>query len=335
MKNNTASDNLAVISTQQLRLKDGVGKFLGKGEKYAMIDFPNHSNVGDSAIWVGAFKLLKDISGLSPSYVSMVENFDADELCRAVPTGPIFLHGGGNFGDIWPKHQLFREMIFKKFPKRLVIQLPQSIKFSDQGSIARCAAAIASHENLHLMVRDEESFDLASREFHCGIYLMPDTAFAMGQLARPVEAESAVFMLLRTDAERADYDWSTLKELDTFTSGDWLIEPKEFERSSLNVARVKSFANLSFDAQSRRLNFYNEVAMGRVKRGLLQLSGGRKVITDRLHAHILCTLLGIPHVVLDNNYGKISRYINSWTSNYKGVRKATSVVDAVEKLKQF
>ena len=35
------------------------------------------------------------------------------------------------------------------------------------------------------------------------------------------------------------------------------------------------------------------------------LRRGKVVITDRLHAHVLCLLLGIPHVLLDNNYGKV------------------------------
>ena len=45
------------------------------------------------------------------------------------------------------------------------------------------------------------------------------------------------------------------------------------------------------------------------------LSKGRAVITDRLHAHILCVLLGIPHVVLDNSYGKVRSFYDTWTSD--------------------
>ena len=49
----------------------------------------------------------------------------------------IFIHGGGNFGDLWPEHQQFREMILQRYPDRPVIQLPQSIHFQDKANIAK------------------------------------------------------------------------------------------------------------------------------------------------------------------------------------------------------
>jgi len=35
---------------------------------------------------------------------------------------------------------------------------------------------------------------------------------------------------------------------------------------------------------------------------------------------------------LDNNYGKVSGYINAWTKGYTQVETATSASDAVKKL---
>ncbi|MEG8022012.1 polysaccharide pyruvyl transferase family protein [Sphingomonas aerolata] len=59
---------------------------------------------------------------------------------------------------------------------------------------------------------------------------------------------------------------------------------------------------------------YERLARARVARGLTLLSRGRQIVTDRLHAHILALLLGIPHVALDNEYGKLSAYIAAWTA---------------------
>ena len=36
-------------------------------------------------------------------------------------------------------------------------------------------------------------------------------------------------------------------------------------------------------------------------------------MSDRLHAHILCLLMGIPHVLLDNTYGKVRSFHETWT----------------------
>jgi exopolysaccharide biosynthesis predicted pyruvyltransferase EpsI len=53
------------------------------------------------------------------------------------------------------------------------------------------------------------------------------------------------------------------------------------------------------------------------------LSRGRVVITDRLHGHILCLLLGLPHVLLDNSIGKLSAYFETWTPSMAGVTFAS------------
>ena len=55
------------------------------------------------------------------------------------------------------------------------------------------------------------------------------------------------------------------------------------------------------------------LATARVARGLRLLSRGQTIATDRLHGHILALLLDIPHVVFDNDYGKIGRYVATWT----------------------
>jgi pyruvyl transferase EpsO len=57
----------------------------------------------------------------------------------------------------------------------------------------------------------------------------------------------------------------------------------------------------------------DRLARDRVRVACEILSAGRVVVTDRLHGHILCVLLGIPHVVLDNQHGKLSAYHSRWT----------------------
>ncbi len=54
-------------------------------------------------------------------------------------------------------------------------------------------------------------------------------------------------------------------------------------------------------------------AEGHVQRGLDILARGRVVITDKLHGHLMALLAGIPHVVLDNSYGKVSGTYRTWT----------------------
>jgi exopolysaccharide biosynthesis predicted pyruvyltransferase EpsI len=326
--------NEAVIVSQTNRLKEVLGKLLPVNTKYALIDFPNHSNIGDSAIWLGEIKLLVELTGELPSYVSTARTFDTEKFVAALPNGPILITGGGNFGDLWREHQDFRELILAKFKDRMVIQLPQSIKFNDEAAIVQCAEAISNHGRLHFLVRDLNSLALAQQRFSCTVELVPDAAFALGALARPLPPQHDVFMLLRTDIEQADYDRRMLAAIDA-ASGDWPEEDPSFDRSSKRKAAVKALLSGAWSPQQRRLVYYEQLATARLDRGLRMLSSGRKVITDRLHAHILSTLLDIPHVALDNNYGKISGYIAAWTQDYSALKIAKSASEALENLKHL
>nr|KAG5697703.1 hypothetical protein BaRGS_000588 [Batillaria attramentaria] len=62
--------------------------------------------------------------------------------------------------------------------------------------------------------------------------------------------------------------------------------------------------------------------------GLLFLQRGRVVVTDRLHGHILCVLLDIPHVLLDNADNKLSSYYNTWTRGLANTRLTDNPQDA-------
>ena len=323
--------NEKVITAQIEYLKEVVGKLIPSGTKYALLDFPNHSNVGDSAIWLGEIELLSQLTSRMPSYVCTVDTFNEGDLLRAVPSGAILIHGGGNFGDIWRRNQDLRELILEKFKDRLVIQLPQTIKFNDENAVIRCANAIKAHGHFHLMVRDQQSLEFAQRHFACPTELVPDSAFALGALAKPIQPLNEMFMLLRTDVERAIYDRSPF-DLAGGISADWLEEPNNFYRFAKAKATIKAFMKGAWSQEQRRLIFYQQLATGRVDRGLLLLSSGNRVVTDRLHGHILSTLLDIPHVTLDNNYGKVSGYINAWTKSYPGAQVATTAKEALEKL---
>ncbi|MEB3350653.1 MAG: polysaccharide pyruvyl transferase family protein [Cyanobacteriota bacterium] len=46
--------------------------------------------------------------------------------------------------------------------------------------------------------------------------------------------------------------------------------------------------------------------------GVNQLAGRQLVITDRLHAVILASLLGIPSLALDNRTGKVHSFLRTW-----------------------
>jgi pyruvyl transferase EpsO len=65
---------------------------------------------------------------------------------------------------------------------------------------------------------------------------------------------------------------------------------------------------------------WERTARQRLRRGLAHLARGQVVVTDRLHGHVLCMLMGVPHVVLPDRYGKTLAFIETWTRGSDLVR---------------
>ena len=292
---------------------------------FALVDFPDHPNVGDSAIWLGTTMYFRHRRGLGPRYVASGEAFSEAALRRSLPGGPIFIHGGGNFGDLWPRHQEFREHLLERFRDREIVQLPQSIHFDDPARIARTARVVARHGNFKLFVRDRPSYDFAAAHFDCETSLCPDMALFLGPLAR-ASPEVDVLHLRRTDKERA-LGQATPGSGYTFRVADWLGESSISLEAAKLLRVLRELAGGRRDRLALRSARYDTAAGARVRRGCGLLSSGRVVVTDRLHAHILCLLLGIPHAVLDNSYGKLARFLDAWTGDIAGVHRAQSVED--------
>jgi exopolysaccharide biosynthesis predicted pyruvyltransferase EpsI len=299
---------------------------VGGEAAFALVDFPEHANVGDSAIWVGTTAYFSTHRAREPRYVASIDSYSEGALRAAVPEGPIFVHGGGNFGDLWPRHQEFREHLLDRFPDREIIQLPQSIHYDDPAGAEATARAIGRHGKFRLFVRDQPSYDFAAARFDCQISLCPDMALFIGALEREAPAVD-VFYLLRTDKERSIREDAGRAGY-TFQVADWLVERRLSVEAPRLLGVLRGMRRGGWDRLALRAASYEAAARARVLRGCRLLSCGRVVITDRLHAHLLSLLLGIPHAVLDNSYGKLGRFLDAWTGGAAGVHYATSTDDA-------
>ena len=305
---------------------------LRPGEKFALLDFPNYANVGDSAIWMGELAYFAAVHRARPTFVSTKDNWDPASLRQTLPAGTIFLSGGGNFGDLWPEQQAFRESVLAQFPDRPIVQLPQSIHFDDLSAHRRAAKAIAKHGRFVLYVRDRRSFETAAAAYDCQLHLAPDMAFWLGPILRPVKARHQLLMLLRADRESSR---GTLPRPEKIPNdaviADWLTEDPnlfvKFKFLSAAASPVMLGLNARNKSNQRELLFRN-LAMSRLNRGIRQLASAEFVITDRLHSYILCLLLGIPHIVCDNSYQKLGAFIDTWTPGQVSV--AGSVEEALE-----
>ena len=328
-------DSRTLIAELQNEIDRAISPHLEGVDEFALVDFPDHPNVGDSAIWLGEAIYLRQKLGRHPSYACTFDTWSKDEFLRAVPTGPIFFHGGGNFGDVWPNHHEFRLRLLSEFPDRRIIQLPQTMHFSSAENLKKAADIINSHGNFTIFVRDLPSLELAKKEFRAATFLCPDMAFCLGSQGRRVGVTRELLLLLRTDHERLERKLDV--ELPRFADlEDWLPERRGFGTWLFYKALIRTYS--SFFLQGRvpsridtHVQWYNCLASYRVGRGLKQIASSAYIVTDRLHTHILCILLNLPHAVLDNNYGKISRFIEAWTKSFDGLHQpiCVSLDDAV------
>lgn len=308
---------------------------LPPGTPVALIGFPNHSNPGDAAIWVGELAWLRR-RGHRIDYVCDWLGYDPRALERHAPDAVLLLHGGGNLGDLWPAHQVLREQIITAFPHRRIVQLPQTLAFRDPARLERARRVFDAHGDLHLLLRDHRSLEQARAAFACDSRLCPDAALALGPLARLGTPVTDVLWMARTDAEAAG---STSTTPDGARRVDWLSEQSgdlgwtDAEARQRFVSRgggrlLKRAGAALAPAAPALWRLYDRQAIGRLQYGRRLLCTGRTVVTDRLHGHILCVLMDIPHVALDNSYGKNRSFHEAWTLDWPNVRWAGSPADA-------
>lgn len=295
----------------------------------ALLDFPAYANVGDSMIWLGEIGTLAALGMPRAAYTSDMRTFDPAHLRSLLGAdGVILLSGGGNFGDLWPAHQTFREHVIAGFPDHRIVQLPQSIHFADAAGLGRTRRVVTGHDRFTLMVRDGQSLDVARDGLGIDAVLCPDMAFAIGPLNREQPAHDArtFVWLLRTDAESAAHAPSP----HSARSVDWNREPPSgiaglTDRVSHVARRRPMLGRVLRGAISAR---YEALATARLRRGRDLLSSASGVVTDRLHGHVLCMLLGIPHVLVADRTGKGHASHETWTSESGLVAAVNSLDDA-------
>jgi len=296
----------------------------------ALVDFPRTANVGDSAIWLGTLAWLAQSGRGAPRYVCSDLTYDRAKLASRVGAGTILLSGGGNFGDLYPDHQEFREQVIADFPGHRIVQLPQSIHFESRAELARARDVIGRHPRLTLLARDRPSLELARREFAVTSLLCPDLAFALGPLHRPGPPSRPIVWLSRADKE------SRLEDTPPFEAGmdrvDWLIDdPHPLIALHLTVDRwLRHRAALRPWVAPGLESTFTHAAQLRLARGVRTLGAGATVITNRLHGHVLALLLGIPHFVVDNSYGKVRALHEAWTRGSKVARFCETQAEALE-----
>lgn len=331
-------------------------KSIGKFEDCALLDCPNHCNVGDHLIWLGEIFYLTDVLKTKINYTANIGNFCAEKMEQQIGKAPILLSGGGNLGDLWLQEQSFREEIISRYQDRPIIILPQTVYFSETENLRKAAKIFNSHPDLTLFVRCHQSYKIASEYFYnCRVFMAPDMAFqlvGMPKLRRQKQQKKSILFLCREDKElnqnfAADYiggnnitieDWAAFRYKHPMPK-PWTIPgivrvasevrkqgnliPQEWISRQLWKyfhPYTEKFEHIyNPDLQRKSWNFMHHA--------VYQFNKYDLVITNRLHGHILCLILGIPHVFLPNAYYKNEYFHESWTSQIPFCRFVKSTAE--------
>lgn len=326
-------DDSTLARSLQRQVQESLVTVLQGAQRVALVDFPYHRNAGDAAIWAGERAALQAI-GVEVGYMADAGRFDSRRLREAVPEGPVLLSGGGNVGDLWMWSQGLRERVLHDLTDRRVIQLCQSIHFRERAAEDRFADIVRCHGGYTFMARDEATAERARTLGPAEVALAPDMAFGLGPLGRRGAPRHPVLALARDDVEAASglreaaagrvpvVDWDLGRRGDLLWQATRTVP--RLTRAAVGHPRpwrlVGPMTSWAMEAMCHQV----------LERGLALLSAGSVVVTDRLHAHILCTLLGVPHVVLDNSYGKISALHRAWTRESRTTTFAAGPDEALE-----
>jgi exopolysaccharide biosynthesis predicted pyruvyltransferase EpsI len=331
----TSTDSATHVNGLRERLLSTLREVLPDAPRWTALDYPMHFNCGDAALHLGleatARELGKPVVRVLDR-VSFRPHLVADDSL-------VVIQAGGNFGGLYPTHHKLRMRVLEETRGREVVQLPQSVEYVDEAHREQLRRAVGEHGAFTLLVRDRRSHDIAVRDFDCPVHLVPDLAFALGPLARrPARVPRVV--QARTDKEAS----SRTVAGETF---DWLQAPATSPSALLlrlgrrvNAQQRRTASPLVSDLNRRVLH---RLAQANLDRAVGLLSRGEQVVTDRLHGHVLSTLLGIPHVVVNDRFGKIQALYDTWTAadptsafaaDWAGVEEAAASLPAGQPTQQ-
>lgn len=332
---------------------------LGEIDNCALLDYPDHPNIGDSLIWLGEIFYLVDILKTNISYLSSRKNFSNQQMEQKIGNSPILLHGGGNLGDIWPYYQNFRLKIISEYKENPIFILPQTIYFADSNNVKQTAEVFNAHPNLTIFVRDHHSYDFAKKHFgQCKNILAPDMAFQMLKmpgLTSKYESKNSILIHRRLDKEKKFLskelgNFSNTKIEDWASYRDYLLKDSWSLRDRARAVRdgwipesISRYRWQNFHPYSKKLNALcssdlQKKAWHRMHQGVYQFSQHKAIITDRLHGHILSVLMGIPHIFLPNSYYKNESFYQAWTHSVpfcRFVKDTSEIPTAFAELMQF
>lgn len=295
---------------------------------YILLDLPYFTNIGDVLIWQSAVELLKEIP-YKCLYSASIETYHPIKI---ESTTIILFMGGGNYGDLWERHQIFRRKVLMDYPLNRVIQLPQSVHFNDQEKFQCDIKFMDAHPGgITICLRERKSFDIIRQNYQkVSALLLPDLVLSFDLknycIKHKIEIKKGQGSLLvrRRDAEQNETTEFLKKIPEDADVADW---PTMIKRPKiLEIYNKYLFLLRRFHCGERIQNWYTDFFYKRyikdayIQEGIRFLNPYSIVYSTRLHSAILAFLMEKEVILFDNSYGKCKGVYDEWMSDQSHIQ---------------
>lgn len=271
-------------------------------EKIIYLLSPEHGNLGDQAIAIAISKFLHDkytdkliVEFSFHEYLYVKDNLH--EIINAKDI--IFLHGGGNLGNLYINEEILRRDVIGKFMNNKIVIMPQSISFTTDSAgvkeLETTKKIYNNHINLNIVCRENKSLETAKSIFPSNnLFLSPDSVMYLENeyLEEEFKREGVLFAF-RSDKEKVVNE-DIIKGLED-----------KFFRKGENIKYKDTIIRKKLNEKTREKELLK----------ILRAFGNSKlVITDRFHGVIFSVITRTPCIVFKSLDHKISEGIR-WFEN--------------------
>ena len=303
---------MSLFIREQPAILELINSIKSGGKRVFLVGTPNHGNLGDQAIALSEFEILNEyfpdhkIIEIAYHYLTgelgeLLWGLGFEKFLRK--SDVIFIHGGGNLGNLWVNNEKLRRKLIEKCPENKIVIFPQSICFTDdedgRRELALSQKVYNAHKDLHLMLRDENSLEIAQEIFpEVNIYLLPDAVTTWHGILDEVEVKrEGVLFVLRRDKEKIRDDEKIQILQDCFAEYNIPFEVID------NVIDEKVTA----ENRAQKVGAF-----------LAKIHKSQLVITDRFHGVIFSFITRTPVIAFKSFDTKISSGIK-WFEGFQSV----------------
>lgn len=298
-------------------------KTYGQKEKIIYFQTPEHGNLGDQAIAIAGKKIIEDKHNdklvLEFTYNEYIRN--KEKIKNLINENDIlYIHGGGNFGNLYKWEESQRRDIIEAFKNNKIISMPQSLSYTnnDEGNKElEITKKIASeHNDLTIIARDEKSYSFAKNNFVKNkVVMAPDSVLYLED-----------YYLSQIEQDRKGVLFTIRKDVEKVLSDKKIHEIKDILDKNKIVYNVDD-TTVPYDV-SRKTRDYE------VQNILRKISKSELNITDRFHGVIFSVITNTPVIVFKSLDHKIAEGIK-WFKHLDYVHYVTEDDDIEEIIKKY